>query len=99
MSQVPPAILAGNFCPHAIWVGGTLYGTFNFLIKTRPAASRLKLVGRFIKGSIASAAHIGTFFIKIIVLAAKGGLCAFVQNNISFFWGEGIVLCHNIFMI
>lgn len=85
MPQVSAAGVASNFGTRTVGIQSLFYRAGNFLVKTGPAATGMKLTIRSIKRSIATSANISSLYKKIIVLAGKRRFCAFVYNYFFFF--------------
>ena len=58
MSEVTTTIVADDFCTMTISIRYSFYGSWNFIIKTRPAAMRIKFILAEIKRGVASPADI-----------------------------------------
>ena len=78
MSQMCTAIIADNFGSHPISILNPFYRSFNFIIKTGPAAMRIELVVRFVKRRVTSFANICSLFFVLIILARKRLFSAFM---------------------
>lgn len=94
MAKVCAAIGAGDFGAYAVRVEPALYGTGNFVIKTGPAAARIKLVFGTIKWSFTTATNICTCFFVIVKFPAERCFRAFIDDDSFFFGGEWIQFFH-----
>ena len=87
VAQVRAAGVTGNFGAAAVRVHDFRYTAGNFLIKTRPAATRVKFAVRSIEWCVAAAALICAFHKPIIIFTGKRSLGAFMYDDALFFGG------------
>ncbi len=92
VSEVTAAVGAGDLYPaHAertIDVADN--GARDFVIKRRPAAAAVELVGRIVQRRITTAAHENSIAFKVVVFTGKGPFGAFMRNNLFFFRCEDV---------
>ena len=87
---MPAAIVALDFHPQPVGIRKTLDGTGKGIVKARPAATGVELVGRAVELRAAAPASEGALLEKIIVLAGEGRFGSFVFDYVPFFGGEGV---------
>jgi hypothetical protein len=85
MTQMGTARGAPDLCAAPVGVERPLHGSRDFVIKTRPAARRLKLVGRPIEWSAAPLADVCPSRLAVDILAGKRDLSSLMDNDPFFF--------------
>ncbi len=86
MTQMRAASVAGNFSTQTIGIIGSFDSAGYFLVKTRPAAARMKFGIRIVEWCFASAAEVCAFDKKIIVFTGKWRFSALTYDDSGFFW-------------
>jgi hypothetical protein len=101
MTQVSSTVGTQNLSTSAIAIRLSYHRSFDFIIKARPSAARLKFIFRPVKQGIAPVAMISPFFIKVILFPAEGSFRPFVDNNPFFFRRQCIrdLLVHYLFLL
>ena len=84
MAQMRAAVGADDFNSVSVGISNPLDRSGKFIVKTRPAAAGFEFCRRVIKRIIAAAADIGAGRKKIVILAAKGPLGGFADDNAFF---------------
>lgn len=99
MAEVSAAVGAHDFYPfHAERIVGVANdGAGNFVVKRRPAAATVELVGRLVERCVAAAADVGAGGFVIPVFASEGAFGAFLSDDVLFLFGEGIPVLAVVF--
>lgn len=87
MSQMRITRIAAYFYPSAVRIRNLFYGAGKMVVKGGPTTAGIKFSPGCVKRGITSAANVGSFLKKGIVLAAKWRLRAAVYDNVRFFVG------------
>ena len=85
MPKVSSALSAGDFSPPAVGVERPRNSAVDFVVKARPAAIGVELIGRAIERRITLTADKRADSRFVQQLAAKRQLCAFVDDDALFF--------------
>src|SRR5690606_35814840 len=99
VTQVTATIITGNFCTSSVRVRRLFYHYFNFIIKTWPAAVRLKLVGRLVQWSPAPYTYVSSFFLMVIIFPANWTFSHFLQYYIFLKFCQWFIFIHLIFLL
>jgi hypothetical protein len=91
MAEVAPAIGTDDLNPSAITICMLFYRSGKLIIKTRPPASRGKLICGDVERLIALPADVGAWHFIIVILAGKGPFRAFMEDDTGFVSGKWIV--------
>ena len=95
MAQVGAAAGAGDLGAHAVGVGLPLDRPGDFLVEAWPAAARIELGRRTVKGGAAAFAYIGSLFMEIMIFSGKWPLGSFLDDH-PFFLGRQFLFWHLI---
>ena len=98
MSEMAVALRAADLGARAIRIGNVLHGTLDFLIKTRPTATGMKLAIRSVEFCIALPAEIGSSPEFALIFTRERRLGTPSKNDVCFFGGEGVVVHGHIIL-
>ena len=97
MPQVSVAVGTEYFDAVTVGIYLPAYGTLDFVIKSRPAAVRVKLVFRAIQGCVAAFAGVITRRFEVIrILARKGHFGSLAKDHLLFFGREVVEIGHGL---
>ena len=85
MPQMAAAPGAGNLRPPSVGIHAPLHGPGNFVVETRPAASRVELVRRTVQRRAALPAEIGSGLVVLVITSREGGFGPLVHDHMLLF--------------
>lgn len=88
MAQMTIAAAANDLGPSAVSIFYSAHRPLDFIVKTRPSASRREFVCAAIQGRFALPAMVRTRLIEVVVFTTVRCLGSFVQDDVGFFWSE-----------
>jgi CheY-like chemotaxis protein len=91
MAEVTIAVSAADFGAPSIWIGEAFYCIGKILVKSRPAATRIKFRLGIVERSMTAATEIGAGREERIVLSGKRSFCPAGFDDGSFCWAQGMV--------
>ena len=94
VAKMSATVLAQNFNSATIGVGFAMDSAFDFVIETRPAATGMELVLRFVQRRIAATADVRAIGVVVGQFTRAGKFGPLVNDYVFFFLTEGIVSGH-----
>ena len=90
MAQMAFAMGTNDLCASTVFIRNSFYSTGDFIIKSGPSTTGIKFIFSVIKDKATLPAMVCSVYKKVIVLAGKGWLCAFVNDDTFFFRCQGV---------